>query len=355
MTTIHLHELTRHYPHQTAPAIHDVSLTAEHGELLALLGPSGSGKSTILKLIAGIDSPDRGDIWFDGRSILAVAANRRGAVLMFQKAYLFPFATVADNIGFGLKVKGTRKAEIKAAVGRMLEIVELPGFERRYPSQLSGGEQQRVALARALVTNPHVLLLDEPLSSLDTAVRQTLQEVIRRVQRDMGITMLLVTHDLSEAMAMSDRIALLLHGTIAAYKRPDELFQRPPTREIAQFVGVSTFLEGHVEEGCLDTAMGSFVVTPSHGPLHSALFAIRPEHMRLLSAPAGNALLGVVVDMLYKGEFMEYCIHIAASRGGNAAPLAVRVRDYQPVRCYGCGDMVYVLFPPECLFEVRAS
>lgn len=216
MTRIDVNNLTKHYPRQPAPAICDVSMTVEPGELLALLGPSGSGKSTILKLISGIEQPDQGDICLDGHSILHVSANRRGALMMFQKAYLFPFMSVSDNIAFGLKVKRVGRKTIQIKVAHMLELVELPGIERKYPHQLSGGEQQRVALARALITQPRVLLLDEPLSSLDTAVRLTLQEAIRRIQRDLGITAVLVTHDLSEAIAMSDRTALLLGGTVAA-------------------------------------------------------------------------------------------------------------------------------------------
>lgn len=344
MTRIELDNLTKHYPRQPAPAVRAVSLTVGPGELVALLGPSGSGKSTILKLIAGIEQPDAGDIRFEGHSILNTPANRRGALLMFQKAYLFPFLTVANNIAFGLKVKGAGRGTIRNEVARMLELVELPGIERKYPHQLSGGEQQRVALARALVTRPRVLLLDEPLSSLDTAVRQTLQEAIRRIQRELGITAMLVTHDLGEAIAMSDRTALLLNGTIAACDHPQRLFQRPPTRETARFVGVSTFLEGRVEGDCLDTHLGPLTVLSEQKAARLATFAIRPEHLRLLNAPGPNALPGTVRDLLFKGEFTEYQVSI----NGNL----VRVKSYLSGGCYRGGETVYVQFPPEHLFEV---
>jgi ABC-type Fe3+/spermidine/putrescine transport system ATPase subunit len=264
---------------------------------------------------------------------------------MFQKAYLFPFLNVADNIAFGLKVKGARRSTIRAEVAHMLNLVELPGIERKYPHQLSGGEQQRVALARALVTRPHVLMLDEPLSSLDTSVRHTLQEVIRRIQRETGVTALLVTHDLSEAVAMSDRTTLLLDGTIAACAAPRTLFQRPPSREVARFVGISTFLEGDLERAQLCTHLGSFAVNPTTEEKRPATFAIRPEHLRLCAAPGINAIPGVVADLLYKGEFTEYQV---AVNGG-----IVRVRDYQPQRSYAGGDPVHVQFPPEHLFEVE--
>lgn len=346
MAEITLDNLTRRYPRTPTPAVRDISLVVQRGELLALLGPSGSGKSTILKLIAGLDMPDSGDIRFDGHSVLDIPANQRGAVLMFQKAYLFPFITVADNIGFGLKVRGAEKQRIRSEVARMLDLVGLPGMERRYPAQLSGGEQQRVALARALVVEPRVLLLDEPLSSLDTAVRQTLQEVIRRIQHELGITTIMVTHDLSEAVSMSDRTALLLHNTIAACDRPEQLFRRPPTRETAQFVGISTFLEGQLEGQCLATAYGVLRV-PTHSavPRH-ALFAIRPEHLRLLEHAGQNTLPGVVVDFIYKGEFSEYQVDI----GG----CTLRVRSYQPCLQWRPGISVSVSFPPEHLFEVAA-
>jgi len=346
--TIELENIDKTYPRQPRPVLRGVSLVVQPSEMLALLGPSGSGKSTILKLIAGIEAPDQGDIRFDGKSILRVPTNRRGAVLMFQKAYLFPFATVADNIGFGLKVKGERKQTIRAEVARMLEMVELTGIERRYPAQLSGGEQQRVALARALSTRPRVLLLDEPLSSLDTAVRHTLQEVIRRIQREMGITTLLVTHDLQEAMAMSDRTALLLGGTIAACDKPGWLFEQPPTRTAARFVGVSTFLEGEVHHSHLHTQVGAFKlatdgVSPSNP--RPATFAIRPERLSLLETPTHNSVVGTIETAIYKGEFTEYRVALKGQQ--------VRARAYQPAPPYQHGDTVYVLFPPEHLFEVR--
>jgi ABC-type Fe3+/spermidine/putrescine transport system ATPase subunit len=347
MTTITLENLTRHFPRQPAPTLRGISLEVQPGEMVALLGPSGSGKSTILKQIAGIDRPDSGDICINGQSILNVPANQRGAVLMFQKAYLFPFMNVTDNIGFGLKVQGTKKAEIRAAVERMLSLVELPGVQRKYPHQLSGGEQQRVALARALVTNPNVLLLDEPLSSLDTAVRLTLQEAIRRIQREMGITSILVTHDLNEAVTMADRIALLLDGAIEAIDKPEQLFQRPPTRKAAQFIGVSTFIEGVITGATFQSDLGELELLPelrhSSAP-RPATLAIRPENLRLHGQATENTLPGTVSDATYKGEYTEYRIALAGH--------TVRVRAYQSPVCYERGEQVYVQFPAEYLFEL---
>ncbi|NJK79901.1 MAG: ABC transporter ATP-binding protein [Chloroflexaceae bacterium] len=351
MTSITLDNLHIRYPRQPHPVLDGLALAVQSGELLALLGPSGSGKSTILKLIAGIERPDTGDICFDGQSILSIPANRRNAVLMFQKAYLFPFMSIEENISFGLKVQGAACATIRAAVRRMLELVELPGIERKFPAQLSGGEQQRVALARALVTRPRVLMLDEPLSSLDTNVRATLQEAIRRIQRELGLTTILVTHDLSEAMVLADRVALLLDGRIEACAAPRVLFQRPPTRNAARFVGVSTFLEGTVEQCHLQSTLGRLSLSHNTaGPSRPATFAIRPEHLRLLNGAAdeaSNALPGTITDMIYRGEATEYQVRIADQQ--------VRVRQFSADTDHAPGTVVWVQFPPEHLFEVEGA
>jgi ABC-type Fe3+/spermidine/putrescine transport system ATPase subunit len=268
MTSVNILSLNKTYPNRSTPVLKDFSLSVNDGEMVALLGPSGSGKSTLLKLITGIERPDRGDIHFDGSSILSIDPNKRGAVLMFQKSYLFPFLTVEDNIGFGLKVQGASSQTIRAEVKRMLNLIGLPGIERRKPGQLSGGESQRVALARALVTNPKLLLLDEPLSSLDTGVRTNLQEAIRVIQRELGVTTIFVTHDLGEAMAMSDRMALLLNGEIVELDKPENLFHRPRSLSAAKFMGVSAFLSGDPLE-----------VRNDMDALSRKLFAIRPEHI----------------------------------------------------------------------------
>jgi len=344
MTRLVLDRLVKTFPSQPTPVIAGVSLDVHPGELLALLGPSGSGKSTVLKLIAGIDHPDSGDIRCDDRSLLPVPAQRRGTVLMFQQPYLFPFMTVADNIAFGLKVQRVASPKIKAEVARMLDLVELPGIERKYPGQLSGGQQQRVALARALVVEPRVLLLDEPLSSLDTEIRSTLQEVIRRLQRELGITTVLVTHDLGEVMALADRVALLLDGTIEACDRPERLFQRPPTRAAARFMGVAAFLEGRVEGDTICSAYGQFKVESASGGIRATTFGIRPEHIRLLDAPAQNTVPGTVRDRIYRGEFSEYVIALGDR--------IVRTKAHGGGACRQPGETVFVQFPAEQLFEL---
>ncbi|MDP1545911.1 MAG: ABC transporter ATP-binding protein [Anaerolineales bacterium] len=334
MTTINILSLSKTYPNSTAPVLKDFSLSIHDGEMVALLGPSGSGKSTLLKLITGIERPDSGDIQFDGSTILNIDPNKRGAVLMFQKSYLFPFLNVEENIGFGLKVQGMSSESIRAEVKRMLNLIGLPGIEKRKPGQLSGGEGQRVALARALVTNPKLLLLDEPLSSLDTSVRMNLQEAIRSIQRELGVTTIFVTHDLGEAMAMSDRMALLLNGEIVALDNPEALFHRPRSLAAAKFMGVSTFLDGDQltvkNEACSSS---------------EKIFAIRPEHIRVQKDGCENSMQGVVSDCVFRGEYVEYQVAVNGT--------SVRARMTMPAPMFPHGEQVYVNFPKEHLFEVE--
>lgn len=334
MTTVNIISLNKTYPNQSVPVLKDFSLSVHDGEIVALLGPSGMGKSTLLKLITGIERPDSGDIQFDGSSILNVDPNKRGAVLMFQKSYLFPFLSVEDNIGFGLKVQRASPETIRGEVKRMLDLVGLPGIERRKVGQLSGGEGQRVALARALVTNPKLLLLDEPLSSLDNEVRLNLQEVIRAIQRDLGVTTIFVTHDLGEAMAMSDRMALLLNGEIVALDKPETLFHRPRSLAAAKFMGVSTFLNGD-----------QLPVKCEASSLSQKLFAIRPEHIRVQKDCCEQSVQGVVSDCVFRGEYVEYQVAVDGT--------TVRARMPMPASMFPHGEQVYVKFPREYLFEVQ--
>ena len=336
MTTVNIISLNKTYPNQSAPVLKDFSLSINAGEMIALLGPSGSGKSTLLKLITGIERPASGDIQFDGSSILNIDPNKRGAVLMFQKSYLFPFLNVEGNIGFGLKVQGASAETIRGEVKRMLDLIGLPGIERRKSGQLSGGEQQRVALARALVTNPKLLLLDEPLSSLDTSVRMNLQEAIRSIQHELGVTTIFVTHDLGEAMAMSDRMALLLNGEIVALDRPENLFHHPRSLAAARFMGVSTFLNGDQLTVKNEASAGT----------SEKIFAIRPEHIRIQKEACKNSMQGMVSDCVFRGEYVEY--QVATD------DMTVRARMPMPAPMFPHGEQVFVRFPAEYLFEVQS-
>lgn len=344
MTTVNITSITKTYPNQPAPVLKDFSLSVSDGEMVALLGPSGSGKSTLLKVITGIERPDSGDIQFDGSSILGIDPNKRSAVLMFQKAYLFPFLNVTENIGFGLRMQAVSPDVIRKEVKHMLDLIGLPGFERRKPAQLSGGEQQRVALARALITKPKLFLLDEPLSSLDTAVRLNLQEAIRNIQRELGITTILVTHDLGEAMSMSDRMALLLKGSVVAVESPESIFYRPPNVAAAQFVGVKTFLIGKQAKGQLETDHGILDLDCDPEKFCTTTFAIRPEHIRVQKDEGKNTLPGVVKDCIFRGEFVEYQVVLDA--------MTITARMPMPAPLYPQGEQVRVYLPAEHLFEV---
>ncbi len=351
MTTVNIISLTKTYPNQPAPVLKNFSLSVHDGEMVALLGPSGSGKSTLLKLIAGIERPDSGDIQFDGLSILDVSPNKRGAILMFQKSYLFPFLNVEENIGFGLKVKGLSSHTVRAEVKRMLELIKLPGIEKRKPGQLSGGEGQRVALARALVTRPQLLLLDEPLNSLDTSVRINLQEAIRAIQCELGVTTIFVTHDLSEAMAVSDRMTLLSNGEAIATDSPEKLFHHPPNISAAKFMGVSTFLNGdqlYPEQGRrvkVQNEAGGFVGRIAN-PTYEKIFAIRPEHIRVQEDSCEQSMPAVVSDCVFRGEYVEYQVAVNGT--------SVRARMSMPAPMFPHGERVYVNFPREYIFEIES-
>ena len=229
-------------------------LTVKDGEFLTLLGPSGCGKTTTLRMIAGFERPDKGEVLFDGRRVNELPPYERGIGIVFQDYALFPHMTVFKNVAFGLEMKGLPRGEVERKVRWALETVGLTGFENRYPEQLSGGQQQRVALARALVVEPEVLLLDEPLSNLDAKIRERLRGEIKRIQRELGITTLYVTHDQEEAMAVSDRIAVMNVGHVEQVGKPLELYYHPKTEFVARFLGLSNILELEAENGkaCLN-------------------------------------------------------------------------------------------------------
>lgn len=321
MTRIDLERVTRRYP-GGPPALDAVDLSVPEGCLVSLLGASGSGKSTLLKLVAGIERPDEGRVLLGGTDVAGVPAHRRGAVLMFQKAHLFPYLSVAENIAFGLRVRGQRRSRTRAEVDRMLELVGLPGAGPRRPAHLSGGEQQRVALARALVTGPRVLLLDEPFASLDPQVRGSLQEAVRGIQQELGITAVLVTHDRAEAMAMADRVALLDRGRLLACDAPRTLFERPPTVRAARLMGVHAFLPGP----------------------NGALMAIRPEHVALAPAPGTCTRPGTVAALTFRGEYTDVAVRLDG--GVEVTPRCTDPAPPSP------GDLVHVLLPPDRLFPV---
>ena len=233
----------------------DISLVISQGEFITLLGSSGCGKTTTLRIIAGLEQPDEGSVWLDGREVTGLEPNQRDVNTVFQNYALFPHMNVAENIGYGLKLKKVPKAEIKKKVSRMLELVQLEGYEKRKPSELSGGQKQRVAIARALVNNPKVLLLDEPLGALDLQLRRAMQIELKHLQKKLGITFIYITHDQEEAIKMSDRIAVMKGGRIEQMGTPDEIYNHPKTSYVATFVGNANILHGVVESVQGETAV----------------------------------------------------------------------------------------------------
>jgi putative spermidine/putrescine transport system ATP-binding protein len=299
--------------------VKNFDLTLRDGEFISLLGPSGCGKTTVLRMVAGFETPTTGQIEIDGQNVTALRPNQRKIGMMFQAYALFPNLTVAGNVGFGLKVAGMPRAEAAKRVDEMLAMVGLAGFGGRYPFQLSGGQQQRVALARAIAPRPKVLLLDEPLSALDAKIRVSLRAEIRAIQRELGITTLFVTHDQEEAMAMSDRVVVMTGGRADQVGTPDEIYNRPATRFVAEFIGALNLLPATLREpasGAVDTKAGALVLgRPIDRPAGADLsLAIRPEMLRLLGpdeAAQGLSFAGKLVGRDFLGSIIRLRAEIA--------------------------------------------
>jgi len=314
---LRLHGLSKHYG--AFVAVEDVSLEIGQGEFVTLLGPSGSGKTTILMAIAGFVAPTAGRILLDGRDITGVPPERRNFGMVFQGYALFPHMTVAENVGFPLRVRRLSRAERDMRIRAALDLVQLERFADRLPKQLSGGQQQRVALARALVFEPALLLLDEPLSALDKKLRADLQEELKALHRRVGRTFVNVTHDQEEALSMSDRIAILDHGRLVQAGSPGELYERPSTRFVADFLGKSNFLQGTVREampGGFGVAIGGTRVSQAAATRPAlgtpALLSLRPEKIALLGPgeAADNEVAGTIAAWSYLGA--DFSLRVAA-------------------------------------------
>ncbi|MGQ0662535.1 MAG: ABC transporter ATP-binding protein [Pseudomonadota bacterium] len=304
-------------------AVEDVSLSIGEGEFFSLLGPSGCGKTTTLRLIAGFEQPDQGRLVIRGRDVTAAPPEKRDTGMVFQNYALFPHRSVFENVAFGLRMRGLGRAEIGRRVEAGLRLVALEGLGERRPWQLSGGQQQRVALARAIVIEPAVLLCDEPLGALDKKLRQSMQFELKQLQKKIGITLVYVTHDQEEALTMSDRIAVMKAGRIIQIGSPFEIYSRPATRFVSDFIGDSNLIDATAEsiEGrraLVATDDGWRLVVPAGGlvPGQRVTLAVRPERMRLVAdgaAAADNVVEGQVDSVNFRGESILY--RIAAPKG----------------------------------------
>lgn len=329
--SVELRKVVKHFG--GAPAVNELDLVIPQREFFSLLGPSGCGKSTTLRLIGGLEQPDSGEILIDGELVNNKPAYQRSSNIVFQNYALFPHLTINDNVAFGLRLRSRRTPEdkIQPMVDEVLELVRLEGYGKRYPDELSGGQQQRVALARALVLHPKVLLLDEPLGALDRKLRKEMQIELRRIQTDVGITFLYVTHDQEEAMSMSDRVAVMRNGKFEQLGTPEEIFQRPKTKFCADFMGASNILTGSIEDtGGGDDKEGSdsrvtirvesaITITSQNntrvGAGDTVWFSIRPEDVYLRRADddldTDNRFEGRIVEKVYLGDVTEVDIDLA--------------------------------------------
>jgi spermidine/putrescine ABC transporter ATP-binding subunit len=344
---IELRNVTKRYGDLVAND--NVSLKIRRGELMTLLGPSGCGKTTALRCITGHNVPDEGEVWIDGQNVTNVATHNRQLGMVFQNFALFPHMTVFDNVGFPLMIRRRPKAERQDRVMEALRLIRMEGYENHYPRQLSGGQQQRVGLARALVYQPKVLLLDEPLSNLDAKLREEMRFEIRDLIDRMGITAVYVTHDQAEALALSDRVAVMNRGRIEQIGTPDEIYDFPQTRFVADFIGLSEFVEGETRSidrdagRALVAARGLEIQVPvsaEMAPHQKVLFFIRPNNIELLSpAESGglNTFDGAVEKMTYLGDRNDYRVRLGEG-------VTMRVQTDGKVR-FREGDPVRVRMP----------
>ena len=325
MALLETHTIVKSYsPGSTAVA--GVTLSIAAGEIICLLGPSGCGKTTLLRLIAGLERPDSGVVWFAGRDVTAVPPHLRGFGLLFQDFALFPHKHVFGNVAFGLQMRRDPPHLIQARVAEMLNLVDLTGFERREIGQLSGGEQQRVALARALAPGPRLLLLDEPLGALDRALRERLMLDLRRILTQVGVTAVSVTHDQTEAFAIADRVAVMNAGQIEQIDTPPTLYDRPATPFVARFLGFHNLLEGSVVGGEVVTEIGRLPLTEGMAMGTAVTLLIRPDAATFAPVPAPDSLQGVVTAVSFRGRYTQVWVEI----NGRSLMFEMPMGSYQP-------------------------
>lgn len=338
MIKIALDQINKQYAGETV--LNRINLAVNEGELLSLLGPSGTGKTTLLKIIAGLEDLDAGDILLDGQSVRTLPPEKRKVVLVFQDYLLFPHLTVEENVGFGLKMAKKNASAVKARVSEMLQLVQLSGYEKKYPRELSGGQKQRVALARALAIEPRVLLLDEPFSNLDVMLRHSMQELVLSIQRKLKITTILVTHDWTEALMVSDRVAVLDNGIVQQVDIPERVYRNPANLKVAQLFGTSVnYIDGIVRDQTFLSWIGEYMAGERSNGQYQAV--VRPEQVELKADSAGEWR---VEKRIFAGGTTYYQIEKGEKQLWAASP---------PNGCYELTDKVNITieFSPELLFS----
>ena len=345
-------------------ALDGVSAQIREGEFFSLLGPSGCGKTTLLRLIAGFEQPTKGNITIDGSQMHGVEANERPTNMVFQSYAIFPHLNVEENVGYGLKRLNLGKDETGRRVNEMLKLVDLDNYNKRPAHALSGGQRQRVALARSLIMKPKVLLLDEPLSSLDKNLREQMQVELRHLQRTVGITFILVTHDQEEALTMSDRIAVMFEGQIVQIASPQELYSRPKSKRVASFIGVMNFIEGQLLKGgdqntTVDAGiLGNVNVSPDQIPIPlnsgPVIIGIRPEMLTLLFEDRDRTefeISGEILESTYFGDMTYYTVQVT----GLKSPLTISMRNTAGRRVLDDGESARVGWAAESLVILKKS
>ncbi|MBK9123508.1 MAG: ABC transporter ATP-binding protein [Chloroflexi bacterium] len=351
MTHIQLQHISKTFPGMAVPAVNDFNLDIPSGRLIAFLGPSGCGKTTTLRMITGLIEPTSGDVLFDGASVLRIPTEKRGAVMVFQNYLLFPYMTVGQNVGFGLKMRGVDKKTIDRRVQEMLELVQLPSIVDRRPRALSGGQQQRVALARALITEPRVLLLDEPLSNLDAHLRDEMRELILRIQRSLGVTTIFVTHDQEEAVLLADQVALIFDGVLQQYATPEAFYRQPISERAARFFGGVNFIPGEHSGDAIVTPVGTFAFSAAGreaAPSGTVTLTIRPEQIELGVSDGPNTVAATLTSHIYVGTYTRYKLRL-----GEYEIEATKPGDFGDG--LHDGDTVRVRFPSDRLWAVART
>jgi len=356
--SVELRRLTKRFGDTVA--VEDVDLLVRSGEFLSILGPSGCGKTTTLRMISGLEDPTEGEIWISGEDATAVPPHKRNVNTVFQSYALFPHLTVAENVAYGLRVKKHDRSAIRERVSRALDMVQLPQLADRRPSQLSGGQQQRVALARALVNEPDVLLLDEPLSALDLKLRQAMRIELKFLHERLGMTFVFVTHDQAEAITMSDRVAVMHGGRILQVGTPEDVYERPVSRFVANFIGQTNLLQGRVEEvretdADVRLASGALIrASRDEGglsPGSDVIVAVRPERVRVRAgetggwgADGGTELTGTLTGLIYLGDTTRGTIKLPD--GTEIVALRPNDEEVHPFGDLRTGTNVRVVWPP---------